>query len=307
MSSVGLISALTVLAVTQQVYTASAEAIIAETESEIIGLEAERYQRMTVPVTVKGQGPFEFIIDTGAQVSVISRELADELALHNREPATLVAFNCSREVEITDIPDVSLGSREFDLYGAPLIDRINIGGADGMLGLDSLRDQSVVIDFENGHIAVGPGRELAGTRDFDIVVRARDRQGQLIITDAEIDGVRVTVMIDTGAQGSTGNLVLQGRLRRASTRYEATMTDINGVSSTSNVLIARTLTLDRATLSNIAITFFDSPTFEALGLDTRPAMILGMSELRLFDRVAVDFEKRRLLFDMPDRRGRNRN
>jgi hypothetical protein len=43
----------------------------------------------------------------------------------------------------------------------------------------------------------------------------------------------------------------------------------------------------------------DSPAFKALGIDDKPAMILGMRELKLFRRVAIDFDTRRILFDIP--------
>ena len=305
MNGLAMISALTALVMGQEAYTASVESVIADADSEIIALETETNQRMTVPVSIMGQGPFEFIIDTGAQVSVISRDLADQLAIHEREPATLVALNSSRQVEVVDVPDVTLGSREFDLYRAPLIERENLGGADGMLGIDSLQDQRVMLDFKNNHMAVAPARELGGNRGFEIIVTARRRSGQLIITDATLDGVRVAVMIDTGAQSSTGNMELLRRLRKATPDGQAILTDVNGVTSTSTVKIARSLSFGSAQLANILVTFADSPTFEMLDLADQPALILGMAELRLFDRVAVDFEKRRLLFDMPGNLRRN--
>ena len=44
--------------------------------------------------------------------------------------------------------------------------------------------------------------------------------------------------------------------------------------------------------------FADSPPFERLGLAERPAMLLGMANLRLFDRVLIDFPRRRVFFDL---------
>ena len=41
------------------------------------------------------------------------------------------------------------------------------------------------------------------------------------------------------------------------------------------------------------------PAFEALGLNRKPALLLGMQDLRSFDRVAIDFSTRRILFDLP--------
>ena len=47
------------------------------------------------------------------------------------------------------------------------------------------------------------------------------------------------------------------------------------------------------------IAYADGPAFAALGLHKKPALILGMRDLRLFDRVAIDFESRTVLFDLP--------
>ena len=270
------------------------------TLAEIIAFETERYRRLTVPVTIRGEGPFRFLVDTGAEATVVARAVADRLQLFDRDKVMLVAMASQREVETTALPTVGLGSREFDLDTAAILEGEHIGDADGILGLDSLKDQRVLFDFENSHIAVAHGDELGGNRGFDIVVRARQRQGQLIVQRAEIDGIAVDVVIDTGAQGSVGNLVLQNRLRRARAADDAVMTDVNGVTLIGNTRIARLLRLDSASINNFAITFADSPTFAALGLDDRPAMVLGMSELRLFKRVAIDFESRRVLFDLPD-------
>ena len=53
-------------------------------------------------------------------------------------------------------------------------------------------------------------------------------------------------------------------------------------------------------LQNLSIAFADAPPFRRLGLDERPAMLLGMNELRAFRRVAIDFATRKVLFDLPD-------
>ncbi|WP_137680088.1 retropepsin-like aspartic protease [Aurantiacibacter suaedae] len=270
------------------------------TLAEIIAFETERYRRMTVPVTIRGEGPFRFLVDTGAEATVVARNVADQLELFDRNTATLVAMASQRQVETTALPTIALGSREFDLATAAILEAEHIGDADGILGLDSLQDQRVLFDFENSHIAVAHADELGGNRGFDIVVRARRKHGQLIVQRAEIDGVDVDVVIDTGAQSSFGNLALQNRLRRARALDNSEMTDVNGVTITGNTRLARTLQLERAAINNIVIAFTDSPTFAALGLNERPAMVLGMRELRLFKRVAVDFESRRVLFDLPD-------
>jgi predicted aspartyl protease len=268
-------------------------------ETEIFNLENERYRRMTVPVTIGDQGPFRFMLDTGAQATVVSRDLADRLALTERKTAILVGMASRKQVETAAIYDVGLGSRSFYIRNAPVVEQANIGSADGILGLDSLQDQRVLLDFVNGQIMVADAEELGGNRGYEIIVKARQRLGQLIITEARLDGIKVAVVVDSGAQNSIGNPVLFNRFRRARHVGESEVTDINGVVMSGMVKLADELNVGRAKLQNIPVMFADSPTFAALGLDDEPAIILGMSELKLFRRVAIDFKTRRVLFDLP--------
>lgn len=268
-------------------------------ESEIIELELERYRRLTVPVMIGGKGPYRFMIDTGSQATLLSSELADELGLFDRQPASLVGMASQMPVETVMIAKFELGSRSFPIESAPLVPAANIGDADGVLGVDSLQNQRVLLDFDNSRIAVADAAQLGGNSGYEIVVRARQRLGQLILTSAEIDGIRVDVIVDTGAQGTTGNRALQDRLRRASHLGESKLTDINGVEKSGVVKLARDLSFGRAKLSNLPILFVDSPVFEVLNLQDRPALVLGMQELKLFRRVAIDFQEQKVLFDLP--------
>ncbi|MEO6042239.1 MAG: aspartyl protease family protein [Croceibacterium sp.] len=267
---------------------------------EVFSIASEPYSRMTVPVSIHRTGPYQFLIDTGAQATVVSRALADKLALNDRRPATLVGIASRRQIETAAIDGMELGRRNFNVATAPLVDGANIGGADGVLGLDALQGQRVLIDFKGKSVHVAPAKDLGGNRGYEIIVRAHRILGQLIITQARLDGVKTAVIIDTGAQGSTGNPALLDRLRRRSRDMgEATVTDINGISLTGPVRFANELVIDQVELHNLPILFAASPTFEALGLSSEPTLILGMEQLRLFNRVAIDFDTQRVLFDLP--------
>ncbi|GAA0272227.1 retropepsin-like aspartic protease [Alteraurantiacibacter aestuarii] len=273
---------------------------VTQEQTQVLPLLDERYRRMTVPVTINGQGPFQFMIDTGAQATVLSHALADHLQLTGRQATTLVGMASTREIQTTQIPELGFGtSSRFDALAA-LVEADNIGGADGILGLDSLQDQRILLDFENRLIEIADLETAIDRNDYDIVVKARRVGDQMIIARARLDGVRTAVIVDTGAQGSIANDALSRRLRRSRHSGEAEMTDINGVQQTSLLRVVRSLDLGRAQLSNFLVTFVESPTFAMLGLADEPALILGMNELRVFERVAIDFPSRRVMFDLPD-------
>ena len=147
-------------------------------EPEILELDTERWRRMTVPVTIQEQGPFRFLIDTGAQATVLSRNLADQLELGDPEAATLVGMASRVPTETVGVENFTLGSRSFYIQSAPLVDEIHLGSADGILGLDSLQNQRVLLDFEEETMTVADAEQLGGNRGFEIVVKARRRLGQ---------------------------------------------------------------------------------------------------------------------------------
>ena len=271
----------------------------ATSDAEVLKMQRERFERMTVPVTIKGEGPFRFMIDTGAQATVLSIHLADRLELTERRTATLVGMASRRAVETTEIPEFGIGRRTLTIMTAPLVESGNIGGADGILGLDGLQGQRVLLDFVKQRMLVADADELGGNRGYEIIVRAQRSLGQLIIADALVNDVKTAVIIDTGAQASVGNMALLERLRRSRAFGENTMTDINGQDLTGQVRICERLSIGEMNLTDIPILFVDTPPFDALGFADRPALILGMNELKLFRRVAIDFNKRQVLFDLP--------
>lgn len=265
--------------------------------ADLVEGQADYHKRMTVPVTIEGEGPFNFMIDTGAQATVVTRGLAEKLALPAAGQATVVGMAGTKSVDLFALNGLEFAARVFDNIEAPMLEARNIG-ADGILGLDSLQDLRVMIDFRENTIAVNDARELGGNKGYEIIVRARHRLGRLIITDAKIDGVKTAVVIDTGAQGSFGNPALKRKMR-ARNDDVVTSTDVLGIELTGNRSLAKTVRIQSMQLENMPITFADSPAFKALGLNERPALILGMRDLRLLNRIAIDFEKRQVLFDIP--------
>jgi predicted aspartyl protease len=273
------------------------ETLAAPSSPEVVAAQQDYYRRMTVPVTIEGKGPYQFMIDTGAQATVLTRKVSDQLQLKPLGRATVVGMASRESVDMVELDGLEFAARVFDGLNVPLLEAQHIG-ADGILGLDSLQDLRVLIDFRTQEIAVDDADNLGGNRGYEIVVRARNKLGRLIITNAEVDGVKTAVIIDTGAQGSMGNLALQRKLR-AKHRDTVTTTDVNGGKITGQLDFARALVIDHLQLNYIPIMYADGPAFAALGLDKKPALILGMEDLRLFDRVAIDFSSRRVLFDLP--------
>lgn len=281
-----------------EVRVAPASSPVSHSESaEIVEGESDRYLRFTVPVLIEGEGPFAFMVDTGAEATVVTDRVRDRLALQSSGSAIVVGLASRVPVELVSLDGLEFAARVFDGLKVPLLEARHVG-ADGILGLDTLQDLRVLIDFRTDTIAVDDAAALGGNKGYEIVIRARRKLGRLIITEATVDDVRTTVILDTGAQSSVGNLALRRKLR-ARSREQVTNQDVNGHEFDGTVDVVGALRIDDMQLSNLPVMFADGPAFAQLGLAKRPALILGMRDLRVFDRVAIDFAARQILFDAP--------
>jgi predicted aspartyl protease len=267
--------------------------------TEVIRTRVDDQHRMTVPVHIGAQGPFHFVIDTGSQTTVLSTGLAAQLAIRPTHTARIIGIGGTGTVETARVDQLLLGRRTFSDLQVALLEQQFIG-SDGIVGIDSLQRQRVLLDFGKNRLTVGDARSTGGNSGFEIVVTARRRRGQLIMTDALIDGVRVDVIIDTGADTSVGNRALQKAMTRRQTSEQVTLIDVTGQSITADIGYPRKLAIGGIDITNLLVAYTDAPVFDVLDLNRRPALMLGMRELRLFKRIAVDFNTRKVYFDTPD-------
>ena len=258
--------------------------------------------RMTVPVQVSGQGPYRFLVDTGSERTVISRQLATRLNLETGQVTKLHSVVGMNEVATVYIPRLTVSSNTISVVDAPALEASNIG-ADGMLGIDSLQSQRVMFDFKSNTMSITQADVKLEKLDGDeIVVRARSRKGRLIFTNAEIDGKSVTVIVDTGSEVTIGNMALQRSLmgrRLGNVPREVMIESVTGEKLTARVAILNELKLDGLHLSNLSVAFANAHIFKQLGLEGRPALLLGMNAMRAFDRISIDFAAKKVRFVLP--------
>lgn len=276
----------------------AAEESAPATTQELVQLETDRHDRMTVPVTIGEHGPYDFLIDTGSERTVLSCKIATAMGLAISGNAVIVGVAGSIPVEVVDLDELTFGRRTYYGINAPLLEDEHIG-ADGIVGLDSLQQQRVVFDFAKNHMYVDESAKRTSLKGFAIVVQARRRSGQLIMTNASVDGVPTDIVIDTGSDGSIGNLALQKALSRSRNPKTTSLYSVTGQIVSADLGFARMVDIDGMRLHNTVLAYADAPAFHRLGLVKRPALLMGMTQLRMFRRVAIDFAARRVLFDVP--------
>lgn len=258
--------------------------------------------RMTVPVSIGDSGPWPFVIDTGAERSVVSRQLAERLGLAAGPPLRVVAMAGPKIVPSAVVPALSVSRVPPTSVVAPMLEQGDLG-AFGLLGIDALQEHRVEIDFDRGAMSLVPSRRhvvAAGERGDEVVVVARSKFGQLIVTDARWRGRRIAVVIDTGSSMTVGNPALARLMAAHATRLGPVVArSVTGASLAAESFSVGDLTLGGVHINELPVAFADAAPFRRFGLERRPAVMLGMDALRLFRRVRIDFANRAIEFRLP--------
>jgi predicted aspartyl protease len=269
-------------------------------DAEVLRLVSQD-DRMTVPVEIghgpgRIGGPWNFIIDTGAQRTVISRELANVLKLARGRDVMLTAMTGRSLVTTALIPSIKVGTFGGEAIEAPALAARHLG-APGLLGIDTLQGHKVSIDFERQTMAVSPSekrrRALPPAGADEIVVRAKSYLGQLVVGDATYRGRPIRVVLDTGTAVSIGNAALEKLVARAGAE-QLELTSVTGDAMQVGYTRLDQVGFGGMQIRNLPVAFAAAAPFRQFRLDKRPALLLGMDALALFRRVDIDFANREL-------------
>lgn len=255
--------------------------------------------RMTVNVHVNGTGPYRFVVDSGADTSVIGQRIANGLRLPMGRRVILNSITDSQIVDRVLVDELQLGpTKVVDLEVPVLRDRDL--GAEGMLGLDALVEQRLMLDFEKRLITVDDGRTPLPRYDDMIVVTARLRKGQLILTQVTAGRQRLEAVVDTGSEITIGNTALRDKLLRRNPGLftEIEVTGVTGTTAKLQIARIDRLKIGSVVLQDVPIAFADVPPFEVFGLADRPSLLLGTDVMENFRKVSLDFHKRKVRFQL---------
>lgn len=261
--------------------------------------------RMTVPVTIEGTGrppgPWPFVIDTGAERTVLSAELARRLALAPGQGVRVTTMAGTAPAPTARVPALRVSTLRPPAIEAPLFARANLG-AIGMLGLDALQSHAVSIDFAQNRMTLRPSKRRRPSRALpdEIVVTAKSLYGQLIVTDAHWRGRRIAVVLDTGTPVTIANPALLRELKSPPPSFgEVPVIAVTGETLIARGHLLRDVEIGKVRFASMAVAVADAAPFRRFGLEDTPALMLGMDALRLFRTVDIDFPARSIRFRLP--------
>ncbi len=107
---------------------------------------------LLIDVMINQQGPFQFVLDTGASATGLSRSLAERLKLGEGERLTALGCGGSLEAGLVQLQELGLGPLRMENLKVFVADLSAIAGKvgaeiDGILGYDFLHHWRVLIDY----------------------------------------------------------------------------------------------------------------------------------------------------------------
>jgi predicted aspartyl protease len=250
--------------------------------------------RAVAPISINGQGPFRFIIDTGANRSVLSQALATRLGLAPSGEGVVHSIDGAEPAMLVNVESLSFGAFQLSRGDTPVLDGPMLDGEHGLLGVDGMAGRLLHIDFTKQCVEIYESSAQLPMRGW-LSVPARMRFGTMLTVQGEIQGVRVNVLIDTGSNISLANEHFRDALRGVAAR---TIEYHNNHAFT----FGRPIVLEQSVWTptlRIGDTFVDGVNayignfhiFDVWGLQNEPTLLIGMDVLARSREMAIDYER----------------
>jgi Aspartyl protease len=259
----------------------------------------DRIGRIWAPVMIDGKGPFRLALDTGASHSVIIPRTAQALGLSVPGAFTRVAgFTGSAVVPSVTVDRMQVGDIDISPYTLPIVPDV-FGGADGVLGYETLSDKRIRADFGRDKLSIQRSHLERTPIGFDRIP-LRLIEGGLLVADIRVGGIHTKAVIDTGSQGSVGNLALLDALmrHRPANAQQAGVIGVTLVVQKGDDLPAPPIQMGALTIEGVHIVFGDMYLFQHWQMTDRPTMVLGMDLLGSFEVLILDYRTREMMVEL---------
>jgi hypothetical protein len=253
--------------------------------------------RIWAPVLINGHGPFRLVLDTGASSSAVTAmvALALDMPTDRSPPVMLRGVTGEATVPTIKVDTLSVGDLAVDSPLLPIVPDA-LGGAEGVLGSEGLKNKRIFIDFLHDQIVITYSREERAGRGFS-TVPFKLIHGQLIVIDVLIGHVRAKAIIDTGGQATIGNLALRDALSDRNRGFRGKPDSIQGATlaiETGELIDTPAIAMGPVEIRDSGVTFADVYIFKHWKFTSEPAIMIGMDALGTLDTLVIDYRRKEL-------------
>jgi hypothetical protein len=258
--------------------------------------------RIVVPVILNGEGPFFFMLDTGATRTVMAHQTLERLGLmaDPERQVLLRGLSGVKPIPTVLVRSMQAGSMQFNEVRMPVLDAPILEGVDGVIGNDTLGQHRVTADFAADQILIVDTQGAPAAKTH-LVVPFTPLSRAPIMVDAIVAGVRTRAIIDTGGADTLGNVALLRALRRqvrGNGNYKAIapigITDVTDTTQQALLMSVKRLTVGPVEFANLQVSFGNYSIFDRWGVNDRPTLLIGMDTLGLLSGLVIDFQRKEL-------------
>ena len=253
--------------------------------------------RIWAPVLINGRGPFRLVLDTGASSSGVTAMVALALGIPTDEspPVTLRGVTGEATVPTIKVDTLSVGDLSVDSPVLPIVPDA-LGGAEGILGSEGLKNKRIFIDFHHDQISITYSRDERASRGF-LTVPFRLIHGELIVIDATVGQIHTKAIIDTGGQTTIGNLALRDALQERNLGFHGRPDQIIGATRAvekGELIDTPAIAMGNVSIRDYGVTYADVYIFKHWKFTSEPAIMIGMDALGTLDTLIIDYRRKEL-------------
>jgi len=249
-----------------------------------------RYQ-MIVPVSINRSGPYNFLLDTGTQTTIVDTALAKELHLNSRGPAAVEGAGFRVAASLARLDQIEAGSHVLADQEVFVLDLDRLKAANlnvrGVLGEDFLGRFTVLIDNEHSQVCLDATRAAISGEHIPLLDRPNASSGvsESVIVSARLsNAVRpVRLKLDSGTNAAilfnSAQFLNTGILRGASMHGS----EADGMRRTFTALPPQNVKIGKVELPDVVFVTSDPATKDGGTSDFDGLLTLG-----LFRRVFID-------------------
>jgi Aspartyl protease/PDZ domain len=230
-----------------------------------------------IKVFVNGQGPFMFLLDSGAGMSIIGKHLADQLQLEDAGSMPAVGVGGIDVGNFVRVDSISLGDITlFDMTSGSLdlsfFNSIAVEPMDGILGYDLFSRLIVEVDYENSRLGIYDPETNSYPGGEDTLV-CEIESNHPVVYGAVNDSIEGRFRFDTGSQNFldlNSPMVKNNNLLDDVSKVIGSFPVIGvGGSTESKLAILKSFTIGKNRLVNVITGFYedDNGIFSAENID----------------------------------------
>ncbi|MHC4977071.1 MAG: retropepsin-like aspartic protease, partial [Planctomycetota bacterium] len=151
-----------------------------------------------VDVMINGDGPYTFLIDTGAGATLVTTSFASELGLEATGTTEIGDPTDPEAVEVStfELESLTLGDVRFETVGVTEIpDDTSHGMFQGIIGLGLVRDFTFSLDLANDALTLSDETLVEGDGSVEYILA----DDNLVMLDIELGEATIECHLDTGS------------------------------------------------------------------------------------------------------------